>query len=86
MPRRRGFRVRPRGLPYERAALHRDEAWRTSRSVRMRSRSSAVIGPWVVPGTVLTGCGCPWCWRQPRSDVADQRRPVAFQRSQLGAL
>ena len=49
MPRSRGVRVRPRDLRYDRAALHHDEAWRASRSARMRSRSSGVSGPWVVP-------------------------------------
>ena len=50
MLRGRGFRGRTRDLTYDRAVLHHDEAWRVSRSARMRSRSSGVSGPWVVPG------------------------------------
>ena len=45
MSRGRGFRGRPRDLPYARAALHRDEAWCASRLARMRSRFSGVSGP-----------------------------------------
>ena len=49
MSRARGLRVRPRDLTYDRAALHRDEAWRVSRSARMRSSSSGISGPRVGP-------------------------------------
>ena len=37
--------MRPRDLTYDRAALHRDEAWCASRLTRMRSRFSGVSGP-----------------------------------------